>query len=140
MHLDHTIVHARDKEASASFLSELLDLPPPIHAGSFAVVRIDADLSLDFVDANGVIHPQHYAFVVTEAEFDAIFARMRERGLTFWADPYRRDAGRINHWDDGRGVYFDDPDGHLLEVITRPYGSGGTTTNSPHPLFRNSAS
>ena len=135
MHLDHTIVHARDKQASASFMSQVLGLPPPQQAGPFAMVRIDADLSLDFVDATGTIQAQHYAFVVTEAEFDAIFARVRERGLTFWADPYRRESGRINTWDDGRGVYFDDPDGHLLELITRPYGSGGTTTKSPHPLF-----
>lgn len=135
MHLNHTIVHARDNQASATFLSQVLGLPPPQHAGSFAMVQIDADLSLDYVDATGTIPAQHYAFLVTEAEFDAIFARVHQRGLTYWADPRRREAGRINTWDDGRGVYFDDPDGHLLELITRPYGSGGTTTKSPHPLF-----
>jgi catechol 2,3-dioxygenase-like lactoylglutathione lyase family enzyme len=138
MHLNHTIVHARDKEVSAKFLNTLLGLPPPRHAGPFAMVEIDADLSLDFIDGEGTIQPQHYAFLVTEAEFDAIFARMRERGLTYWADPYRRTRGEINTWDDGRGVYFDDPDGHLLELIKRPYGSGGSTTHSPHPLFQSS--
>jgi catechol 2,3-dioxygenase-like lactoylglutathione lyase family enzyme len=140
MHLNHTIVHVRDKETSAIFLSEMLDLPPPRHAGPFAMLQVDADLSLDFIDAEGAVQPQHYAFLVTEAEFDAIFARVRERGLTWWADPHRRDAGRINTWDGGRGVYFQDPDGHLLELITRPYGSGGSTTQSPHPLFRSAIS
>jgi class 3 adenylate cyclase len=77
----------------------------------------------------------HYAFLVNEDEFDQIFARIRERGVTYWADPYRRERGRINDWDGGRGVYFDDPNGHLLEVITRSYGTGGTTTSKIHPLF-----
>lgn len=136
MHLNHTIVHAHDKQVSAGFLGELLGLAPPSLVGPFAVVQIDADLSLDFLDVEGAIDSQHYAFLVTEAEFDAIFSRVRARRLTFWADPYRREADRINFWDGGRGVYFDDPCGHLLELITRPYGSGGTTTDSPHPLFR----
>jgi catechol 2,3-dioxygenase-like lactoylglutathione lyase family enzyme len=133
--LDHTIVSARDKDASSRFLTEILGLAPPSHLGPFAIVRIGDDTSLDFVDAEGEIASQHYAFLATEREFDEIFARIRERGLTYWADPYRRDAGRINEWDGGRGVYFDDPDGHLLEVITRPYGSGGTTAAKPHPLL-----
>jgi catechol 2,3-dioxygenase-like lactoylglutathione lyase family enzyme len=139
MHLNHTIVLARDKEVSASFLGELLGLPPPRSVGPFAIVQIDADLTLDFIDTEGSVQPQHYAFLVTEAEFDEIFARIRERGLAYWADPQQREPGRINTWDDGRGVYFDDPNGHLLELITRPYGSGGTTTGSPHPLFRKKA-
>lgn len=139
MHLNHTIVHALDKQASADFVGELLGLPPAHGVGPFAILQIDADLSLDFIDAEGAIAPQHYAFLVTEAKFDAIFARIRERKLTYWADPSRREPGRINTWDDGRGVYFDDLNGHLLELITRPYGSGGTTTQSPHPLFRSAA-
>lgn len=139
MHLNHTIVHSHDKRASATFLTELLGLPPPRYAGPFAMVQIDADLSLDFLDVDGTIRQQHYAFLVTEAEFDAIFARVRERGLTYWADPHRRQPGRINNWDGGRGVYFDDPNGHLLELITRSYGTGGSTTRTPHPLFRSAA-
>lgn len=139
MHLNHTIVHARDKQALATFLSELLGLPPPRRAGPFAMVQVDADLSLDYLDAEGTIRPQHYAFLVIEAESDAIFERVRERALTYWADPHQHETGRINTWDGGRGVYFDDPDGHLLERITRPYGSGGSTTQSPHPLFRSEA-
>ena len=133
MHMNHTIVHACNKEASAIFTGEPLGLPPPHLAGPFARVQVDAELSLDFIDTGGTIRPQHYAFLATEAEFDAIFAR--ERGVTYWADSRRREASLINTWDDGRGVYFDDPNGHLLEVITCPYGSGGTTTQSPNPLF-----
>ena len=81
-------------------------------------------VSLDFADAEGPIRPQHYAFLISEADFDAVLSRIRERGLEHWADPMRRRPGEINHNDGGRGVYFPDPDGHYLEVITRPYGSG----------------
>jgi catechol 2,3-dioxygenase-like lactoylglutathione lyase family enzyme len=132
--LNHTIVAARDKETSARFLTEMLGLPAHTRLGPFAIVQV-GDTSLDFMDDDGEIAPQHYAFLVEENEFDTIFARIRERGLTYWADPYRRDSGRINEWDGGRGVYFDDPSGHLLEAITRPYGSGGTTTSNSHPLL-----
>ena len=136
--LDHTIVAARDRQASARFLSEILGLPPPRLLGPFAIVQVSDDTSLDFIDSDGEIPQQHYAFLVTESEWDAIFARIRERGLTYWADPYRHEAGRINEWDGGRGVYFDDPDHHLLEILTRPYGSGGSTTTRPHPLVAGS--
>jgi catechol 2,3-dioxygenase-like lactoylglutathione lyase family enzyme len=132
--LNHTIVAARDKDVAARFATELLGLPAPVSVGPFAVVQV-GDTSLDFVDSNDEIASQHYAFLANEDEFDEIFARVRERGLAFWADPFRREAGRINEWDGGRGVYFDDPNGHLLEVITRPYGSGGTTASKIHPLF-----
>ena len=132
--LNHTIVAAHDKETSAIFLTEILDLPAPSLLGPFAAVRV-GDTSLDYRDTNGEIVSQHYAFLVEENEFDHIFARIRDRHLTYWADPYRHKRDEINTWDGGRGVYFDDPNGHLLEVITRPYGSGGTTTSRPHPLF-----
>jgi catechol 2,3-dioxygenase-like lactoylglutathione lyase family enzyme len=83
-------------------------------------------VSLDLIDAGPdyEIEPQHYAFLVSEAEFDGIFGRIRERGLAHWADPGRSQAGQINRHDGGRGVYFEDPNGHLLEILTRPYGSG----------------
>src|SRR5262249_2707524 len=81
------------------------------------------------------INPLHYAFLVTETEFDQIFDRIRRRDLPYWSDPFRHDAGHINEWDDGRGVYFDDPNGHLLEILTRPYGSAGPEPNHPHPLI-----
>jgi catechol 2,3-dioxygenase-like lactoylglutathione lyase family enzyme len=133
--LNHTIVAARDKDASARFLTGILGLPAPLPIGPFAVVAVSDDTSLDFADSTDPIVPQHYAFLVDENEFDQIFGRIRDRGLPYWADPFRRDPGRINDWDGGRGVYFDDPDGHLLEVITRPYGGGGSTTTRVHPLF-----
>src|SRR5262245_52115166 len=132
--LNHTIVAARDKDVAARFVAEVLDLPAPVSVGPFAVVQVD-DTSLDFVDSSDDIVSQHYAFLVNEDEFDAIFGRVRERGLVYWADPHRREQGRINEWDGGRGVYCDDLNGHLLEVITRPYGSGGTTSSHVHPLF-----
>jgi catechol 2,3-dioxygenase-like lactoylglutathione lyase family enzyme len=131
--LNHTIVAARDRDASARFLTELLGLPPASLLGPFAVVPI-GDTSLDFMDADGEIDSQHYAFLVSEVEFDEIFGRIRERRLPYWADPYQRKPGEINAWDDGRGVYFEDPSGHLLEILTRPYGSGGTQAARPHPL------
>ena len=131
--LNHTIVAAHDRDASATFLTALLGLPAPLQLGPFAVVQI-ADTSLDFMESDGEIVSQHYAFLVSEMEFDEIFGRIRERGLAYWADPYRRRRDQINGWDDGRGVYFDDPNGHLLEIITRPYGRGGTKASKPHPL------
>ena len=133
--LNHTIVAAHDKEASAKFLTEILGLPEPSLVGPFAVVQVSDDTSLDYIDTDGEITSQHYAFLVDENEFDEIFQRIRERRLTFWADPGRRERAQINTWDGGRGLYFDDPNRHLLEIITRPYGSGGTTTSRPHPLF-----
>lgn len=136
--LDHTIVAARDRDASARFLTEILGLAAPRHLEPFAIVQVSAETTLDFIADDGHIAPQHYAFLVNEDEFDAIFARIRERGLTYWADPHRSQAMRTNDWDGGRGVYFDDPSGHLLEVLTRPYGSGGSTTTRPHPLVAGS--
>jgi hypothetical protein len=138
VHLNHTIVAAHDRDASAMFLTEMLGLPPPSVLGPFAGVRV-GDTTLDYMDVRehadrSEITPQHYAFLVSEIEFDAIFARIRERHLPYWADPRRKRRDQINGWDDGRGVYFDDPNGHLLEVITRPYGSGGTAASRPHPL------
>ena len=132
--LNHTIVAARDAGATARFVAEILGLSVPVQVDPFTLVQV-GDTSLDFMDSSDEIASQHYAFLVNEDEFDAIFARIRERGLTYWADPHRQERGRINEWDGGRGVYFDDPNGHLLEVITRPYGSGGTSTSNVHPLF-----
>jgi len=123
--LNHTIVHARDAEASAKFLTEILGLPPPSRFYHFHVVEVANGVSLDFLDNPGEIMPQHYAFLISEAEFDQIFARIQGRGLAYWADPYQSRPGKINHGDGGRGLYFEDPDKHLLEILTRPYGSGG---------------
>lgn len=133
--LNHTIVAARDKDASALFLSEMLGLPTPLELGPFAVVAVGERLTLDFIETGGDVVPQHYAFLVEEQEFDEIFERIAKRGMPYWADPHRHRRDAINHWDDGRGLYFEDPNGHLLEVITRPYGSAGTEAANPHPLI-----
>jgi catechol 2,3-dioxygenase-like lactoylglutathione lyase family enzyme len=123
--LNHTIVLSRDKAASARFLAEVLGLPEPTTFGSFLVVATENGVSLDFLEVGGApIPPQHYAFLIDETEFDEIFGRIEERGLDYWADPFKKRPGEINHNDGGRGVYFDDPNGHRLEIITRPYGSG----------------
>jgi len=123
--LNHTIVRVTNKQESAAFLADILGLAAPTPYGPFLVVQVDNDVSLDFADDHGPVHPQHYAFLVDESGFDEIFGRIRERGLRYWADPGRRRAGEINTNDGGRGVYWEDPSGHLLEIITRPYGSGG---------------
>lgn len=123
--LNHTIVRARDREASARFLTEVLGLPEATSFGPFLVVELANGVSLDFLAADREITGQHYAFLISEAEFDPIFERIRERGVRYWADPGRSRPGEINRRDGGRGVYFEDPNGHFLEILTRPYGSGG---------------
>jgi catechol 2,3-dioxygenase-like lactoylglutathione lyase family enzyme len=122
--LNHTIVLSRDPDGSAAFLSEMLGLPAPTHYSAFTIVEAANGVSLDFLDPgpDREIPVEHYAFLVTEPEFDAIFGRIQDRGLEYWADPFKRDAGRINTNDGGRGVYWDDPNGHVLEIITVPYG------------------
>ncbi|MCG5430719.1 VOC family protein [Mycobacterium sp. MYCO198283] len=122
---NHTIVASHDKQASAEFFADLFGLPEPRAMGPFQVVALEHDASLDFADSPGDIAPQHYAFLVSEDDFDAIYGRVRERGLEHWADPRGARPGEINRNDGGRGVYFRDPSGHNLEIITRPYGSGG---------------
>ncbi len=119
--LNHTIVNVRDKRASADFLTELLGLPPAKPFASFLSVPLANGVTLDFCDADYTPEPQHYAFLLSDAEFDAVFARIRERGIAYWADPGRRQKGEINRHFGGRGVYFEEPGGHFLEIITRPY-------------------
>ena len=123
--LNHTIVWCRDQQRSASFLTGILGLPSPTKFAHFLVVEADNNVSLDFAETSGPITPQHYAFLIGEDDFDAAFGRIRDQGLHYWADPGRTQPGAINRRDGGRGVYFEDPDGHLLEILTRPYGSGG---------------
>ncbi|MGH3967659.1 MAG: VOC family protein [Mycobacterium sp.] len=123
---NHTIVAARDKRESAEFLGELFGLPSPTPFGHFLVVMLEHGASLDYADVpdGDEIRPQHYAFLVSEHDFDAIYGKIASRGLEHWADPRGQRPGEINHNDGGRGVYFRDPSGHFLEIITRPYGSG----------------
>jgi catechol 2,3-dioxygenase-like lactoylglutathione lyase family enzyme len=124
---NHTIVAARDKQKSAEFLAELFGLPSPKSFGHFLVVALEHGVSLDYAEApeGEEIRRQHYAFLVSEQEFDTIYGKIQARGLQHWADPGQRRPGEINHNDGGRGVYFPDPAGHGMEILTRPYGSAG---------------
>lgn len=124
--LNHTIVWCHDKQRSATFMAEILGRPAPTPFAMFLVVELDNGVSLDFSDNGDAVVTQHYAFLVSDAEFDAVFGRVKAKGLDYWADPAKAHPGQINHHDGGRGVYFPDPDGHLLEIITRPYGSGAS--------------
>lgn len=122
--LNHTIVHARDRGESAKFFVDVFGLPAPRPFGPFLDVEVANEVTLAFRETDEEIQVQHYAFLVTEAEFDQIFGRVQARGLDYWADPTHRRKGEINRNDGGRGVYFNDPAGHYLEILTRPYGSG----------------
>ena len=122
--LNHTVVATHDRQAGARFLADVLGLPEPGSFGPFAVVQTANGVSLDFMDSTEVV-PQHYAFLISEDEFDAVAARLRERGIETYGDPGHRRPGH-NTNDGGRGLYFDSPEGHNLEVLTRPYGSGPT--------------
>lgn len=122
--LNHTIVHARDKRVSANFVAEILGLPKPEPFYHFMVVRTANGVSLDFISTDEEFTVQHYAFLVSEEEFDQIFGRIKARGLQYWADPAARRPGEINTNDGGRGLYFADPSGNFLEILTKPYGSG----------------
>jgi len=123
--LNHTIVHARDAAESATFLAEMLGLPAPRRFGPFLIVDTANGVSLDFLSTDEPMLVEHYAFLVSEAEFDEIFGRIVARKVEYFADPAAERKGQINRNDGGRGVYFVDPSGHYLEIITRPYGSGG---------------
>jgi catechol 2,3-dioxygenase-like lactoylglutathione lyase family enzyme len=122
---NHTILATHDSKTSAAFLAEMLGLPPPTRWGPFMMVTTDNGTNLDYMDVDGEITRQHYAFLVGDSDFDEIFKRIQERKLPYWADPGQTQADQINRHDGGRGLYFEDPNGHLLEIITRPYGSGG---------------
>lgn len=121
--LNHTIVHSRDRRASAAFLAGVLGVEVGADWGPFSPVHLGNGVSLDYVDAEGDIRPQHYAFLVDDDEFDRGLARVLDGGHPIWADPHRGVPGEINHHYGGRGVYFHDPDGHLLELMTAPYGA-----------------
>ena len=124
--LNHTIVHSKDPRAAAYFFAALFGLPAPKPFGPFLDVEVGNGVTLAFLDAEGMdVQVQHYAFLVGEKEFDAIFGRLRKKKLEYWADPGMKQAGEINRHYGGRGVYFQDLSGHLLEIITKPYGAWG---------------
>ena len=117
--LDHTIVPAHDKDASARFFAEVFGVVYGGAAGHFAPVQVNAALTLDF-DAAESFEPHHYAFHVSEEEFEAIFARIKERSIVYGSDPWSLENGRLNRRRGGRGLYFRDPNGHVLEIMTCP--------------------
>lgn len=117
--LNHTIVWARDKEASARFLAEILGVPVGARSGPFVPIRLGNGVTLDYADAEDV-RAQHYAFLVGEEEFEAALARIRGAGIEYYADPLHEHRARINHRNGGRGLYFADADGHNMELLTRP--------------------
>ncbi|MHA6798656.1 VOC family protein [Bounagaea algeriensis] len=122
--LNHTIVQSRDKESSARWLGDLLGLQVQPQFGPFIPVQTGNGVTLDYRDTDEEIAPQHYAFLVSEAEFDTIYSRLQQAGIACYADPARESTESINTRDGGRGTYFDDPNGHVMEILTRPYGSG----------------
>jgi catechol 2,3-dioxygenase-like lactoylglutathione lyase family enzyme len=116
--LNHTIVPARDKTAAARFFAELFGLERQ-PGGYFAPVRVNDQLTLLFDDDTS-FKSHHYAFHVSDAEFDVIFNRVKAAGLAYGSDPDDHENGRLNDWGGGRGFYFKSPDGHLLELMTVP--------------------
>ena len=122
--LNHTIVHARDKRESAEFLAHILGLEAGADWGPFVPIVTSNGVTLDFASITAEpIAIQHYAFLVSDAEFDAAFARIQQAGISYYADPHLKQPGEINHHYGGRGLYFMDPVGHVMEIITRPYDS-----------------
>jgi catechol 2,3-dioxygenase-like lactoylglutathione lyase family enzyme len=119
---DHTIIPSTDKDRTTAFYSDMLRLPAARPEGPFAAIDLDNQVSLYIGGWDSTVRPQHYAFLVSEEDFTAIYAQILDRGVEHWADPHAKRPGEINHDDGGRGVYFRDPDANWLEVITRRYG------------------
>jgi len=125
VHLNHTIVYSRDNRESAQFLAGILGLEAGPAWGPFVPVTTGNGVTLDFATAPAeAVTAQHYAFLVSDPEFDAAFARIERAGIAYYADPHLRHPGQINTNHGGRGVYFHDPSGHALEILTRPYDGG----------------
>jgi catechol 2,3-dioxygenase-like lactoylglutathione lyase family enzyme len=118
--LNRTIVPARDKVSAARFFAQIFGLRFEGSGGHFAPVRVNDTLTLDFADAEGAIASQHYAFDVSDAEFDAIPQRVKATGHAFGSGPWSLEDQKLNDWNGGRGFYFKDPDGHVIELMTVP--------------------
>ena len=122
--LNHTIVQTRDKAQSVRFYERMFGFQYEGEFGPFAPVKIpNQSLTLDFLDDRESFDTQHFAFKVSEAEFDEIFNKIVEDGLDYGSEPWTSTDKKINHWNGGRGVYFRDPSGHLLEILTRDYSA-----------------
>jgi catechol 2,3-dioxygenase-like lactoylglutathione lyase family enzyme len=117
--LNHTIVPSRDKDAAARFFADMFGLNYEPSDGYFAPVRVNQTLTLDFDDDVDAFDVHHYAFHVSDPEFDAILDRVQKAKVAYGSDPWNLENGRLNSWNGGRGFYFRDPNGHILEVMTR---------------------
>lgn len=120
--LNHTIAWCSNKTRSAEFLTDVLGLPKARRFMHFLVVELSNGVSIDYFETTDHIAIQHFAFLVSDSEFDEVYERLSKGGIEIWADPARTKPGEINRNDGGRGLYFLDPDGHMMEIITRPYG------------------
>lgn len=116
--LNHIIIPAHDKHASATFLADILGVRIGEPTGPFVPITVSNGVTLDYLNRKE-FHPHHCAFLVSDDEFDAAFARIQDAGITYYADPGHAEPGEINHRWGGRGVYFTDPNGHNMEVLTR---------------------
>lgn len=126
--LNHTIVRCSDKQRSSAFFAEVLDRPAPTAFSHFLVVALDNGVSLDFMEQAGAVAPQHYAFLIGDDQFAGVLSKVKALGLTHWSDPARSRPGETYRHNGGRGFYFEAPDGHLLEVLTRPYSADDAFT------------
>ncbi|MGP2436784.1 VOC family protein [Streptomyces sp. JW3] len=117
----HTIIAAKDRQESARFFRELLEVPEAPSWGPFTNIQLNDGVLLQFAEPPVEIQMQHYAFLVDDDHFDRAYRRLRERGIEHWADPQMRRPGETNTEHGGRGVYFKDPAGHAIELLTRPY-------------------
>jgi catechol 2,3-dioxygenase-like lactoylglutathione lyase family enzyme len=121
--LNHTIVRSSDKKVSATFLADILRVPVEDSWGVFLPIRLGNGVTLDYLDVDDTpIQPHHYSFLVSDDVFDAAMARIRNGNVPHWSDPFHHVAGQINRYYGGRGVYFEDPDGHYMELQTVLHG------------------
>ena len=118
---NHTIVASKNREESARFYRDLFELPPAQSWGLFTNIQLTDGVLIQFAEPPVEIQMQHYAFLLDDALFDRAYARLREAGIEHWADPQMRRPNETNTEHGGRGVYFKDPVGHAIELITRPY-------------------
>ncbi|MFD7842563.1 VOC family protein [Nocardia sp. NPDC059764] len=123
---NHTIVACTDSRVSAEFWADILGVEVGKQWGPFIPITVSNGVTFDFADLPpdfaGEPPTQHYAFLVSEDEFDSAYEKIKRYGLTYWADPRKQGVNEINHNDGGRGIYFLDPSGHAMELITVPYG------------------
>jgi catechol 2,3-dioxygenase-like lactoylglutathione lyase family enzyme len=136
--VNHIIIWSKNQQEAAKFLAELFGLPTPYRFSHFDVVTIDG-ISFDYANSRGPVQRQHIAFLVSDEEFDQIFARIKERNLPYWADPKREKLNEICPDDGGRGIYFPDPSDHNFEIITRPYSRNLASRNAEAQAKRDAA-